>query len=181
MGEAGGAVLSQGKPAGYGWGILSRLGLSGGESPRQGEGRDGRTEPAQATAAGRGPEDQKPTFLRGIANKAQADKRHRCRELDRCGEAELWLDGWQDLHKEAARGVDHVTAAAYAAHLPGNIEALVQRLKTKRSRAKLGRRCSMPKANGTAPRHARSGRQPGAPGLREAVNGNLRAGLSGLS
>jgi len=45
--------------------------------------------------------------------------------------------------------VDHVTADAYAANLQGNIEALVQRLKTKRYRAKLVRRCDIPKANGT--------------------------------
>jgi retron-type reverse transcriptase len=45
--------------------------------------------------------------------------------------------------------VDQVTADAYAVKLHGNIEALVQRWKTKRSRAKLVRRCDMPKANGT--------------------------------
>jgi RNA-directed DNA polymerase len=42
-----------------------------------------------------------------------------------------------------------VTADAYAANLRGNIEALVQRLKTKRYRTKLVRRCDIPKANGT--------------------------------
>ena len=65
-------------------------------------------------------------------------------------DAELGLDGWQDLHQEAASGVDHVTADAYAATLPGNIEAVVQRLKTQRYRAKGVRRGDMPKANGTA-------------------------------
>jgi retron-type reverse transcriptase len=59
------------------------------------------------------------------------------------------LDCWQDLHKEAASGVDHVTADAYAAHLQGNIEAWGQRLQTKRSRATLVRRCDIPKAHGT--------------------------------
>ena len=93
-----------------------------------------------------GPEDQKPTSLRGRANKAKADKRHRFRDLYRCLDAELLLDCWQDLNKEAASGVDHVTADAYAANLQGNIEALVQRLKTKRYRAKLVRRCYIPKA-----------------------------------
>src|SRR5438309_8845828 len=33
-------------------GVLSRVVLGGGESPLQGEGRDGSTEPAQATSAG---------------------------------------------------------------------------------------------------------------------------------
>ena len=59
------------------------------------------------------------------------------------------LDCWQDLNKEAASGVDHVTADAYAANLHGHIEALVQRLKTKRYRATLVRRCDIPKAHGT--------------------------------
>ena len=42
-----------------------------------------------------------------------------------------------------------MTAKAYAADLHANIEALAQRLKVKRSRAKLVRRCSIPKGNGT--------------------------------
>ena len=96
-----------------------------------------------------GPEHQKPTSLRGIANKAKADKRHRFRDLYRCLDAELLHDCWQDLNKEAASGVDRVTADAYAANLQGNIAALVQRLKTKRYRATLVRRCYIPKANGT--------------------------------
>jgi RNA-directed DNA polymerase len=96
-----------------------------------------------------GPEPQKPTSLRGIANKANADKQHRFRDLYRCLDAELLLNCWQDLNKEAASGVDHVTADAYAANLQGNIAALVQRLKTKRYRTKLVRRCYIPKANGT--------------------------------
>jgi len=64
-------------------------------------------------------------------------------------EAERWLDCWQALHTEAASGGEHVTAGAYAANRHGHIEALGQRWKTKRSRATLGRRCDLPKANGT--------------------------------
>src|SRR5205823_10068161 len=63
-------------------------------------------------------------------------------------DVELLLDCWQDLNKAAASGVDHVTAKEYAAHLQANIEALAQRLTTKRYRAKLARRCYIPKANG---------------------------------
>ena len=96
-----------------------------------------------------GPEDQQPPSLRGRANKAKADKRHRCRDLSRCWDAALWLACWQALNQEAASGVDHVTAGVYAANLQGNIEAWVQRLKTKRDRAKWVRRCSIPQANGT--------------------------------
>ena len=122
-----------------------------------------------------GPEPQKPTSLRGIANKANADKQHRFRDLYRCLDAELLLNCWQDLNKEAASGVDHVTADAYAANLQGNIEALVQRLKTKRYRTKLVRRCvhSESQRHGKAPRNSRAGRQVGATRLCEAVNGHL--------
>lgn len=95
-----------------------------------------------------GPELHEPTFLRGIANKAKADRRHRFRDLYRCLNAELLLHCWGDLNKDAASGVDGVTAAAYAEHLHANIEALVERLRSKRYHAKLVRRHYIPKENG---------------------------------
>jgi group II intron reverse transcriptase/maturase len=95
-----------------------------------------------------GSDNHKPTSLRGIANKARVDKRHRFRDLYRCLDAELLLTCWHDLNKDAASGVDRVTAEAYAVNLHANIEALAQRLKTKRYRAKLVRRCYIPKENG---------------------------------
>ena len=70
-----------------------------------------------------GPDSHEPTSLRGIANKARADKRHRFRDLYRCLDAALLHDCWHALNKEAASGVDQVTADAYAANLQGNIEA----------------------------------------------------------
>jgi len=110
---------------------------------------EGRSPPRQLLPDTVGPEDQKPTSLRGRANKANADTRHRLRDLSRCLDAELWLDCWQDLKKKAASGVDHVTADASAAHWHGTIAAWVPRVKTKRYRAKWVRRCDMPKAHGT--------------------------------
>jgi RNA-directed DNA polymerase len=95
-----------------------------------------------------GSDTQKPTSLRGIANQARVDKHHRVRDLYRCLDAELLLTCWQDLNKDAASGVDQVTAEAYAVNLHANIEALAQRLKTQRYRAKLVRRCDIPKENG---------------------------------
>jgi len=59
-----------------------------------------------------GPETQEPTSLRGIANKARADKPHRLRDLSRCLDAHLLRACWDDLNKAAASGVDHVTAEA---------------------------------------------------------------------
>jgi group II intron reverse transcriptase/maturase len=95
-----------------------------------------------------GSEPHQPTSLRGIANKARVNKRHRFRDLYRCLDAELLLSCWHDLNKDAASGVDRVTAEVYAENLPANIEALAQRLKAKRYRAKLVRRCYIPKENG---------------------------------
>jgi len=95
-----------------------------------------------------GPEQRKPTFLRGIADKARVDKRHRFRDLYRCLNVGFLLSCWPDLNKEAASGVDGITAAAYAENLEANIEALVGRLKSKRYRAKLVRRRYIPKDEG---------------------------------
>lgn len=88
-----------------------------------------------------GSEHHKPTSLPGIANKARVDKRHRFRDRYRCLEADRLLECWGDLNKEAASGVDDVRAEAYAVDLHANIQALAQRLKTKRYRAKVVRRC----------------------------------------
>ena len=95
-----------------------------------------------------GSEYHEPTSLRGLANKAKADKQHRFRDLYRCLDAEMLLHCWGDLNKGAASGVDGVTAKAYAGNLHANIEALAERLRSKRYRAKLVRRCYIPKENG---------------------------------
>ena len=95
-----------------------------------------------------GSDTHKPTSLRAIANKAKADKQHRFRDLYRCLDAELLLDCWHDLNKEAASGIDGVTAAAYEEELEANIQALVGRLKTRRYRTKLVRRRYIPKEDG---------------------------------
>ena len=95
-----------------------------------------------------GPGKCEPTSLRGIASKARANKRHRFRDLYRCIDAELLLYCWGDLNKEAASGVDEVSAAEYAGNLHANVEALVGRLKAKRYRARLVRRSYIPKERG---------------------------------
>jgi RNA-directed DNA polymerase len=95
-----------------------------------------------------GSELHEPTSLWGIASKAKADKQHRFRDLYRCLTAELLLHAWSDLNKDAASGVDKVTADMYAENLAANIQALAERLKSKRYRAKLVRRCYIPKENG---------------------------------
>jgi len=111
-----------------------------------------------------GPEARQPTSpgsrpgqaLRGIADKANVDKPHRFRDRSRGLNVERLLDGWGDpgsrpgqaLNTDAASGVDGVTWQAYAEHLQAHVEALVERLKQKRERAKRIRRHSSPKGNG---------------------------------
>ncbi len=95
-----------------------------------------------------GLEQSEPTFLRGIANKARSNQRHRFRDLYRCLNEEQIYQAWNSLNKGAASGVDQVTADAYAEDLQGNIQRLVERLKAKRYRAKLVRRVYIPKDNG---------------------------------
>jgi len=56
---------------------------------------------------------------------------------------------WHDLKKDAASGVDGVTAAQDQENLEENSQALVRRLATQCSRATVVRRCSIPKDNGT--------------------------------
>jgi retron-type reverse transcriptase len=68
--------------------------------------------------------------------------------LYRCLNADLLRECWQDLNQDAASGVDGVTAAQYQDNLEENIQDLVRRLKTGCYRAKLVRRCYIPKDNG---------------------------------
>ncbi|TFH66836.1 MAG: group II intron reverse transcriptase/maturase, partial [Gemmatimonadales bacterium] len=63
-------------------------------------------------------------------------------------DAEMLLYCWGDLNKDAASGVDHVSAAQYAKDLHANVAALVEKLKEKRYRARLVRRSYIPKENG---------------------------------
>src|SRR4026208_2230589 len=88
------------------------------------------------------------TSLLGIASKAQSEKRYRFRNLYRELNEELLLDSWRLLRKDAALGVDGVSAAEYEPNLVENIKRLVARLKRKRYRARLVRRQYIPKGNG---------------------------------
>ena len=130
-------------------GVLSGIVVGGGESPSHGEGPDGSTQPAQATPAGHaGPDRQEPTSLRAIANRAKESKHHRFRNLFREVNADLLLHCWRDVNKDAASGVDGVTAKEYAVDLEGHIADLAERVKAGRYRAKLVRRVYIPKENG---------------------------------
>jgi len=133
------------------WGVLSGIVLRGGESPPQGEGPDGSTQPAKETRTGQaGPGSPGQTSLQGISHRAKHSKDHRFQNLNRCLNAEFLRECWDDLNQDAASGVDGVTAAHYQGNLESNIQDLAKRLKNGSYRAKLVRRCYIPKENGKA-------------------------------
>ncbi len=88
------------------------------------------------------------TSLRGIAKKAREQKEHRFGNLYEMLNEEFLLDCWRYIRKDAAYGVDQVSAREYEENLEENIRGLVERLKRKRYRAKLVRRQYIPKGEG---------------------------------
>ena len=88
------------------------------------------------------------TSLQGIAQKAKEQKKHRFQDLYRKLNEEFLLDCWRDIRKDAAYGVDKVSAQEYEQNLEENIRDLVGRLKRGSYRAKLVRRKYIPKGEG---------------------------------
>jgi group II intron reverse transcriptase/maturase len=88
------------------------------------------------------------TSLLGIAKKAKSEQRYRFRNLYRELNEEMLHDSWRLIRKDAAYGVDRISAAEYEANLEENIRQLVERLKRKSYRAKLVRRHYIPKGEG---------------------------------
>jgi RNA-directed DNA polymerase len=88
------------------------------------------------------------TLLWGIAEKAKRNSKHRFRNLYGLLNEEMLKGCWRDIRKDAALGVDRVSAAEYEQNLEENIRLLVERLKGKRYRARLVRRHYIPKGNG---------------------------------
>ena len=95
-----------------------------------------------------GSDRHKPTSLRGIAITAASNKQHRFRNLYGLLNRELLYEGWKRLNKQAASGVDKVTAKEYSQNLFDNLSDLERRLKEKQYKAKLIRRSYIPKENG---------------------------------
>lgn len=88
------------------------------------------------------------TFLQGIAKKAQEQPKHRFGNLYELLNESFLKECWRDIRKEAAAGVDRMSAQDYERHLDENIHNLVERLKRKQYRAKLVRRQYIPKGDG---------------------------------
>jgi RNA-directed DNA polymerase len=89
-----------------------------------------------------------PTSLLAIAKKAQEQKDLRFFNLYRLIDEKFLLECWRDIRKNAACGVDRVSAEQYGENLMDNIGNLVERLKTKTYRARLVRRHWIPKPDG---------------------------------
>ena len=88
------------------------------------------------------------TSLQAIAEKASEQPEYRFRNLFGMLNEEMLKDSWQFIRKNAASGVDRVSAKEYEQNLDENIHQLVEDLKRKRYRAKLVRRVLIPKENG---------------------------------
>jgi RNA-directed DNA polymerase len=88
------------------------------------------------------------TFWPGIAKKAQEPPKHRFGNLYELLNEAYLRECWGDIRKDAAYGVDQVSAEAYEQPLEENMHDLVERLKGKRYRAKLVTRRYIPTGNG---------------------------------
>src|SRR4030067_2727336 len=88
------------------------------------------------------------TSLQGIAKKAAEQKEYRFRTLSTMLNQALLVDSWRLIRKDAAYGVDQVSAQEYEQNLEENVRQLVERLKRGSYRAKLVRRRYIPKGDG---------------------------------
>ena len=88
------------------------------------------------------------TSLQAIALKAEMQPGYRFQNLFGMVNEELLQDSWRFIRKDAAFGIDRVSADEYEQNLEENIHQLVDDLKQKRYRAKLVLRRYIPKGNG---------------------------------
>jgi len=85
------------------------------------------------------------TSLQGIAKKARKEKKHRFRNLSGVLTESYLYYCWRYVRKDAATGVDKVTAEEYGRNLSSNVVNLLERLKNGSYRAKLVLRKWIPK------------------------------------
>jgi RNA-directed DNA polymerase len=89
-----------------------------------------------------------PTSMLGLTNKARDRKVHVFKGLYALITEEFLRDSWRMIRKDAAYGVDQVSASEYEQNLDDNIRDLVERLKRNFYHAKLVRRQYIPKPDG---------------------------------
>ena len=85
------------------------------------------------------------TSLQAIAKKAKERPEYRFRDLFRLLNEDMLRDSWRYIRKNAAYGVDKVSAVEYGQNLEANIHQLVEELKRKRYRTKNVLRRYIPK------------------------------------
>jgi len=95
-----------------------------------------------------GLDTHKPTSLEGIARTASLNTDPRFRNLYGELTPECLLTAWMCIKKDAASGVDKLTAEEDSQHLTENLNGVARRLKEKTYKAKLVRRPYIPKDNG---------------------------------
>jgi len=88
------------------------------------------------------------TSLRGIAKRAKEDPKHRFGNLYSLLNEQNLTWCFAQLNRKAAPGVDAVGWKGFEADLTGNVSRLATALKEKRYKAKLVRRCNIPKPGG---------------------------------
>lgn len=88
------------------------------------------------------------TSLQGIAEKARREKKYRFRNLAAMLTENYFQHCWKLLRKDAATGVDRVTAQEYGRRFTTNVRDLMERLTRGSYRAKLVLRKWIPKGNG---------------------------------
>jgi len=88
------------------------------------------------------------TTMQAIAKKASEQLGYRFRNLFGLLNEEMLRDSWQYIRKDAASGVDRVSAAEYEQNLEENIHQLVEDLKRKHYRAKNVIRRYIPQGDG---------------------------------
>ncbi len=86
--------------------------------------------------------------LFALNRKAAAEKKYRFGSLYRLIDKQMLYDCFYRLKKNAATGVDGVTFAQYSKNLEGNLVSLLDRLISKRYRAKAVKRTYIAKGNG---------------------------------
>lgn len=88
------------------------------------------------------------TELNAIAFKAQTHRKHRFQNLYGQLTAKSLFQGWLNLNKSSAAGIDGMTSSVYETQLVDNIRHLAAQLANKQYRVSDVKRVYIPKANG---------------------------------
>jgi hypothetical protein len=122
------------------------------------------------------------TSLQGIAKKARQDGKYRFCDAYRLINEEMLLVAWSEINKNAASGVDRVTAAEYEESLIENIRDLGQAVEGEAVQGEIGAAGVYTESRRTATTVGRSGsgREACAIGSGEDLERYLRAGPSSM-